>query len=133
MNEPKYQVGQEVEAEYTSNVGFVPAAISSVEARYIYHLRFTDRIAAPGIYERNEGQIRLPRPSEEEAWEKATMLIGKRGYERYEYCCLNGEEVEDWHRETRHQVYQILGAAKITITDEVKRDVRRLVQVADSL
>lgn len=128
MNDPKYQVGQEVEVD-TPWDGWMSGSIKEAKLFYIVEIK-----GEPGSsYRFVEGNIRLPRPSEEEAWEKATMLIGKRGYERYEYCCLNGSEVGDWHRETRHQVYQILGSAGIKITDEVKADVRRLIGVADSL
>lgn len=130
MNEPKYQVGQKVEAQISnfSSSSFAPATITGV--RYSYTVSFN--VPNTSVL-RDENQIRLPRPSEEEAWEKATMLIGIRSRKKGEYCCLDGQEKLDFDRETRHQVYGILGSAGIKIEPEVKADVRRLIGVADSM
>lgn len=129
MNEPKYQVGQEVEATYRSSLVHESAIVKGV--RLVYRIEFT---SLPGItVDRDEDQIHERRPSPEEAWEKATMLIGIRSREKGEYCCMDGQEKLDFDKYTRHQVYQILGSASIRITDEVKRDVRRLIGVADGM
>lgn len=130
MNEPKYQVGQKVDALWSHTVGYLPGRVESVTATYRYGVVFP--IRGHFVSSLTEDQIRLPRPSPEEAWEKAVMLIGLRASEkRGRLLVLEG--IVAWNTETRHQCYQILGSAGIKITDEVKRDVRRLTTIADSL
>jgi hypothetical protein len=133
MNDPKFEVGQQVEATWHglfTAPDYKPAHITG--SKYVYTVKFNDQPEA-GSYQRDEDQIRLPRPSVEEAWEKATMLIGIRAHEKGEYCCLDHPEKLVFDKETRHQVYQILGSATIRITDEVKADVRRLIGIADDM
>lgn len=131
MQEPKYQVGQEVEAIFNGYVEYKPATIVGVAYEYTVQFDF-DGYHNHGTAQRTEDQVRLPRPSEDEAWEKATMLIGKRNYIRGTTNYINPFNAA-FDRETRHQVYQILGSAGIKITDEVKQDVRRLIGIADSM
>lgn len=129
--QPKFEVGQEVEAQWNSfSSDYIPATITNIKVAYT--VRF-NKEGFTGHYQRGEDEIRLPKPSPEQAWEKAIMVIGARGAAQANYCCLDGDEVEDFNRETRHQAYQILGAASIRITDEVKRDVRRLIGIANDL
>lgn len=130
MEQPKFQVGQQVEAFWSNLIGYLPANVTKIEAHYTYTVQYPTRSNATD--ELTENQIRPPRPTEEEAWEKATMLIGQRAY-------IKGKPItvypfnENFNRETRHQVYQLLGSAGIKITDEVKADVRRLIEVSDTL
>ena len=79
MENPRYAIGQEVEALVSGfQADYAPATIKKI--KYQYTVTFTDTCYANA--QRTEDQIRPPRPSEEEAWEKATMLIGKRNYIR---------------------------------------------------
>lgn len=127
MNEPKHHAGDAVVAELDRVNGYKPARI--VGTKVVYLIVF-DGYAA--THERTEDKIR-ERIGPEEAWEKATMLIGIRSNEKGKYCCLDGQEKSDFDKETRHQVYQLLGSASIRITEEVKTDVRRLIGIADGM
>lgn len=126
--EPKFEQNQSVEAEELYSGDYRPAVVK--RAHITYTVVFTDSGKSA---ERAEDQIRLPRPTEEEAWEKAAMVIGRRGYLRLDYCCMNSSEAEDFDRETRHQVYKILVTAGVKFTDEVKNRVRKLIVLDNNL
>lgn len=128
MSDPKFQAGQQVEAYYNSSVGYVPGVVQTVETKHTYHVRVTHPVVT--IYAVFEDEIREPKPTPEQAWEKVGLLIGHRAYSKSEVAYWE----EDKHdRETRHQCYQILGAAQVKITDEVKDKVRRLIELADNM
>lgn len=127
MNDPKYQPGQEVEAMWNGWGAYENAVVKTVIHMYIVEFPNHGNVTL-NVY---ESQVRLPAPPQEEAWEKATMLIAFRAAERRGWNYTSGA-IDEFNKETRHQVYQTLGSAGIKITAEVKSDVRRLIQVADS-